>query len=290
MDKKDSSYFKNASKVLLIVLALNWLVAAIKIFVGLFSRCSSIKADGFHSLSDGTSNIIGLIGIYLATQPKDKEHPYGHKKYETFFSLGVVALLLLIAFELFEESLRKFTNPVIPQITVTSFTVMITTLAINCFVVYYEKNQGKALKSDILIADALHTGTDIFISLSVIVALIGIKFGLIFLDPALTMLIACFIVYAAFGIVKESSRILCDTIVIDEKKITEVVLNIEGVKNCHKIRTRGRSDDVHLDLHVQVNPDMHMDTAHELCYCIENTIKKSIPEITDVVVHMEPKD
>ena len=73
-------------------------------------------------------------------------------------------------------------------------------------------------------------------------------------------------------------------------KITDIVLGIKGVKNCHKIRTRGRADDIYVDLHVQVNADMHIDNAHKISYAIEEAIKKEIPEVTDVVVHMEPKE
>jgi divalent metal cation (Fe/Co/Zn/Cd) transporter len=85
--------------------------------------------------------------------------------------------------------------------------------------------------------------------------------------------------------------VLCDTAaILDIKKIGDIVLGIRGVKNCHKIRTRGRPDDIHVDLHIQVNPDMHVDHAHKISYAIEEAIKKGIPEVTDVVVHIEPKE
>lgn len=111
------------------------------------------------------------------------------------------------------------------------------------------------------------------------------------MDGIVTILIAFFIANAAITIIRQSSRILCDTVaIVDEQKISDIVLKINGVRNCHKIRSRGRSDDIHLDLHVQVNPDMHIDKAHKISYEIEDTIKKNIPEITDVLVHMEPKE
>jgi len=98
-------------------------------------------------------------------------------------------------------------------------------------------------------------------------------------------------VHAGYVIIRDSSRVLCDTAaILDVKKIVDIVLGIRGVKTCHKIRSRGRPDDIHVDLHVQVNPNMHMDDAHKVSYAIEEAIKKEIPQITDVVVHMEPKD
>jgi cation diffusion facilitator family transporter len=153
----------------------------------------------------------------------------------------------------------------------------------------YEYRKGKFLQSDILISDSMHTKGDILTSLSVIITLVMIKLGYPILDPIVTIIIALFIAHTAFEITRQSSKVLCDTVVIgDVKRIMDIVLSIEGVKTCHKVRTRGRPDDIYVDLHVQVNPGMHMDKAHQISYLIEEAIKKNIPEVTDVVVHMEP--
>ncbi len=283
-------HYAQIKRILIAILGLNWIVALAKIIYGLYTNCGSMTADGFHSLSDGTSNIIGLIGIHIASKPIDSNHPYGHKKYETFFTLGIAGLLLAISLNLIGRGINSFLKPVTPQIDLSSFLVMLITLAINLAVMLYEYKKGKLLQSDILISDSLHTKADIFISLSVIITLIAIKMGYPILDPIVTILIALFIIAAAIEIIKHSSHVLCDTMVADTKKISDIVLGIKGVRTCHKIRTRGRPDDIHIDLHVQVNPDMHIDKAHNLSYTIEETIKREIPEITDVVVHMEPKE
>lgn len=291
MNINNQARYKRIKYILIWVLILNWLVALAKIFYGIFSRCSSITADGFHSLSDGASNIIGLIGITLACQPKDKDHPYGHRKYETFFSLGIAALLFIVCFNIIKDGLARLYNPVIPQIDIKSFAVMIVTLAINLVVMNYEYKKGRLLQSDILVSDSMHTRADIFTSLSVIIALIVIKLGFPIIDPIATIIIALFIAHAGLDILKRSSRVLCDTaVIIDVKRIADIVTGIKGVRTCHKIRTRGRPDDIYVDLHVLVNPDMHIGEAHKISCTIEETLKKSIPEITDVVVHMEPKE
>jgi cation diffusion facilitator family transporter len=290
MDDPVQKHYQHIRYILIWVLVLNWLVALAKIFWGLLSHCTSMLADGFHSLSDGASNIVGLIGIHFACQPKDKDHPYGHRKYETFFSLGIAALLFIVAFNLAKEGILRIREPDIPQIDSRNFIIMMVTLAINFGVMNYEKKKGELLQSDILISDAMHTKADILTSLSVIIALIFIKLGYPILDHIATIFISLFIASTGYHIVKQSSAILCDTAaILDEKKIIEIVLGIKGVKTCHKIRTRGRPDDIYLDLHVQVNPNMHMDNAHRISFQIEEAIKKGIPEITDVVVHMEPK-
>ena len=277
-------------RVLIIILVLNWAVAAAKMVVGLLTRVQSMTADGFHSLSDGTSNIIGLIGIGLSARPIDQDHPYGHKKYETFFSLGIAALLMLIAFNLIRDSFSRFFNPVTPHVEPISFIVMLVTIAVNILVVKYEYKQGKKLRSDLLVADSMHTKADVYTSLSVIVALIGIKMGFPIVDPIATFIISLFIGYAAYEIIKDASRILCDTVAImDSKKISMVVMGVKGVKACHKIRTRGRPDDICIDLHVQVDAAMSVDEGHNVSYAVEAALKTNIPEVTDVLVHLEPK-
>ncbi len=289
MEMNLQGHYKRIRLILIWILVLNWAVAGAKIIYGLLTHCSSMAADGFHSLSDGASNIVGLIGIRLACRPSDVDHPYGHRKYETFFSLCIAGMLGIVCFQLIEEGIKRFRHPVIPQIDIMSFIVMLVTLAINILVMKYEYKKGKSLQSDILVSDSMHTKADIMTSLSVIVTLVMIKLGYPILDPIVTILIALFIAHAAFEIVQQSSKVLCDTaVIIDVKRITDIVLGVEGVKTCHKIRTRGRPDDIYVDLHVQVNPGMHIDKAHKISFMIEEALKKNIPEITDVVVHMEP--
>jgi len=290
MEDLVQKHYSRIRTILAVVLLLNWAVAFAKIIYGYFSRCGSMTADGFHSLSDGASNIIGLIGIHFACRPTDKDHPYGHKKYETFFSLAIAGMLFVLAFNLAKEGIERIYNPVIPKIDAVSFVIMILTTAVNFLVMRYELKIGTTLKSDILVSDSMHTKADIFTSFSVIISLLVIRMGYPIIDPLVTILISLFIAHAGYDIVKHSSAVLCDTAaILDDKKITEIVLGVRGVKTCHKIRTRGREDDIHIDLHVQVEPDMHMDTAHKISFRIEEAIKKGIPGVTDVVVHMEPK-
>ncbi len=274
--------------VLIYVLFLNWGVAAAKLLYGWLTRSASMTADGFHSFSDGSSNIIGLLGIWISSRPIDETHPYGHKKYETLTSIGISILLFLVCFNVVREGILRFLHPIVPQVNVSSFLIMGITLTINIAVMIYENRMGIALKSDILISDALHTRADILTSSSVIVSLIGIKFGYPILDPIASLMISGFIAYAAVDILKESSRVLSDGVAIPIQEIKRVVLSIRGVEECHQIRSRGRGDDIHIDLHVLVDPEMDVHRAHHLSYAIENKIKRDFHGVTDVVVHMEP--
>jgi cation diffusion facilitator family transporter len=288
--KDMKKHYREIQKVLWLVLVLNWAVAAAKIIYGYMTDSTSMTADGFHSLADGTSNIIGLIGIHFCSQPTDEDHPYGHKKYETLFALGIAAMLLIVAFNLGKAGIARIINPVIPQVDFLSFAVMIITVIVNITVMIYEYRRGKQMQSDILIVDSMHTRADIFTSLSVIVALACVKLGFPIVDPFITLLISGFIAYSAFIIIRQESGILCDAAAItDTQKIEVVVLRIKGIKSCHKIRTRGRPDDVYLDLHIQIEVDMKIGDSHQLTHIIQKEIMNAFPQIVDVLVHLEPE-
>jgi cation diffusion facilitator family transporter len=288
MEMNPQDRFRQIRRILVYVLVLNWGVALAKLFYGWMTHSASMTADGFHSFADGSSNILGLFGIWVSSRPIDENHPYGHKKYETLTSIGIAGLLFFVCFNVIREGIVRFLNPVSPEVTGTSFMVMAVTLAINLLVMTYEKRQGKVLRSDILVSDALHTRADILTSSSVIVTLVGVRLGYPVVDPVASLVIAVFIGVAAIEILREGSKVLSDAAVIGTEEIEKVVLAIRGVKECHQIRSRGRPDDVHIDLHVLVHPDMHVHDAHHLSSAIENKIKRVFRGVTDVVVHMEP--
>lgn len=280
--------FTRIRRILIVILVLNWLVAFSKILYGIITKCASMTADGVHSFGDGASNVIGLVGIWAASKPEDNDHPYGHKKFETIATLGIAVILFIAAFDIARDSFLRMFKPVLPDVTAVSFIIMFVTMSINIIVMMYERKKGSELSSDILICDSLHTRSDIFASFAVIGTLVSIKFGFSFVDAIVACLIAALIARSGFEILKRSSNVLCDGSVVAESYIAGIVNKISGIKSVHKIRTRGREDDIHVDLHVAIDADMHVDDAHQLSHKISAILKKEIPGITDVIVHIEP--
>ncbi|MDD5450925.1 MAG: cation diffusion facilitator family transporter [Desulfovibrionales bacterium] len=280
--------FRQISKVLWIILILNFAVAASKLFYGWFINSASIMADGYHSFSDGSSNIIGLFGIWMASRPKDERHPYGHGKYETLTSVGIALLLFLVCVEVLSESIKRFYHPVHPEVDAVSFAVMGVTLIVNIFVMLYERRQGRVFQSEILISDSLHTGADIFTTGSVIIGLLAIRAGYPIVDPVVALFISIFIGYAGVEIIRSSSQILLDAAAIDEEQIRAIVMGVNGIEYCHKIRSRGRKGDIHVDMHCHMKRDISLEKAHAIAHVVENTIKENIPGVKDVTIHIEP--
>ncbi|HHT10544.1 MAG TPA: cation diffusion facilitator family transporter [Atribacter sp.] len=274
--------------VLLGILILNWGVALTKLLYGRFIGSASMVADGFHSLSDGASNIIGLIAISISVRPADVNHPYGHKKFESFASIAIALLLFIVSIDILRGAVGRLGKPVVPEVTISSFIVMAIVLLVNIIVVRFETRIGRRLHSDILTSDALHTMSDIFVSISVVITLVAVRLGAVWLDVVAAMVIAGLILKSGVEILLRSSDVLCDRIIVDPSVITDVVLSIPEVKGCHKIRTRGRKDDIHIDLHLLVADNMDVQNAHEIANQVEIALKKNIPGVSDVVVHVEP--
>jgi cation diffusion facilitator family transporter len=280
--------YKQARKVLIYTLVLNWIVSMAKIAYGIFTGSASMTADGFHSFADGNNNIVGLVGLYISSRPIDKTHPYGHQKYETLTALGIGVVLILLALNILKDAIQRINSPVLPEVNLGSFAVMFFTIAVNVFVMYYERNEGKRLNSDFLVADSHHTRSDIFVSCSVLGTLLAVKLGMPILDTIMAGFIAVFIAYSAFEIFWQTTRVLSDAAVIDPAIIENIVKGFSDVENCHKVRTRGKEGSICVDLHIWVKPNMHIDRSHKLAHNIESKLKQEIPGIVEVIVHIEP--
>ena len=277
------------STVLTRVLFLNLLVAFAKIAFGYASGATSILSDGFHSLTDGASNVVGLIGVYAAGRPPDREHPYGHRKYETVAAAAVVVFLLLVVVEVMRNAYNHLTGrTTLPDITLTGFIVMAVTVAVNVYVVRYESREAERLGSEVLLADAMQTRGDIWTSFTVIAALIGVESGLPILDPLAALVVAGFIAHAGYQIARVTTRILSDEIVISEGDLERTVMSVDGVLGCHQIRTRGSADYVFLDLHVWLPSDMPLTEAHDISHVVKDRLMSRYPQIVDAIIHIEP--
>lgn len=285
----ETNNYKKVKKVLWVILFANFAVAILKIVIGTAIKSASMTADGFHSISDGSSNIVGLIGISIASKPKDKDHPYGHRKFEVMASLFIGAMLVFVAGKIVLDAIDRFKNPITPNINVESLIILLITLCINIFVCTYEKRVGNKLNCYILISDSMHTKSDISVSIGVLATLVCVKLGLpATIDPITSLIVAGFILHAAYEIFKESTGVLVDQAMVDEDYIKLIVEEFEEVEGVHKIRSRGSKSDIHIDMHVLVNPEVSVEKSHILTHKIEDKIKQELDNNVQVIVHIEP--
>jgi len=271
------------------VLVLNLLVAFAKLGYGLMTSSLGLQADGFHSLFDGISNIVGLLGLWLASAPADHDHPYGHKKFETLAAAGIGGMLLSTCAYLLWRSYQALQGNTLPIVTSISFGIMIITMFINWLVTKWEYRKGQELRSEILLADSYHTASDILTSLSVIGGLIAIRLGFPIIDPLIAVFIAGIIAWTALKVLRGVLASLMDETRLDPETIRSVALSIPGVFHCHEIRTRGLPNHIFVDLSIHVAPDLAVEQAHALSHQVVDALKAKLSGVEDVVVHLEPE-
>ncbi len=279
-------------RVFIIVLILNLAVALAKAAFGLLAGSVSMVADALHSGFDSFSNIVGIIALYLAGKPPDPEHPYGHGKIETLGTLVIGAMLLLTSAGILFEGYRRLVNPVTPAITPVTVAVMVGTLIINIAVSTYERQKGEEYRSQILIADSLHTRSDVFVSTAVIGGFLAVRLGFPQADPIIAFAIGLLIARMGVGILYDAAEVLTDAMNLpcDPALIRAVVTDTPGVAGYHDFRCRGKPGEIFADIHITVDPALPVAGAHAISDEVERRLKEMVPGLAEVVVHIEPDD
>lgn len=277
-------------RVLWITMGLNLIATAAKLIVGYWTGSLSLIADGFDSVFDAASNVIGLVGIYIAARPADDHYPYGRRKAESMTALIIAMLLFLTTWELAKSAIERLRNPALLQTEVNtwSFGALLVSIAVHMAVVWYELRAGRQLNSDVLVADALHTRADILVSVSVIGGLIAVKLGFPIADPIMALVVAVMIAKIGIDIVREISPTLMDVRAMPADQLEEIVKTVPGVISVHHVRSRGHGGAIYADLHIRVDADMSTDQAHAIAHEVQHRVRGNFPNVQDVTIHVEP--
>lgn len=282
-------------KVLILTLVLNVVVMAIKATLGVLTGSLSLLADALHSVTDGANNIIGLVANQFASPKPDREHPYGHQKYDALGALAVTVFLCIASFEILSSAIERiFVGGDAIKIDSGALWILLIVLGINIFVAYYERYMGKKLGSAFLVADAQHTMSDIWTTLMVIAGLIGVWLGrkwnvpqLEALDVVMAFPVAVLVFHSAWEILKENLPWLTDNMAIPPEKIRSLAMSIPGVMNCHAIASRGVvGRQVFIEMHLIVEAD-DVKTAHQITEEVEAKIEQYFSPVR-TVIHVEP--
>jgi cation diffusion facilitator family transporter len=165
---------------------------------------------------------------------------------------------------------------------------MIITMGVNVFVSWYETRVGQRLQSEILVADALYTRSDLYASVAVVASLIAAKAGYPGLDLAAAVFIVVLIARSGIRIIGQSLYVLADASRLHPPAVEKAALEVGGVRECHAVRSRGFPDAIYMDLHILVDPQLTVAKAHEIAHRVEASLKERFPELADMVVHVEP--
>jgi len=275
--------------VLVFTLGLNLAVAAAKILYGHGAGLLAIEADGFHSLTDGLNNVVALIGIWIAARPPDRDHPYGHRKFE-FFAAGLIGLsLLAMAVGVLEEAYARSTGEAeLPEVSWSAFVVLGVTWVVNLAVATYQTRAGRRLKSPILLSDAAHTRSDVFVTVGVAAAALATRVGVPFADVVAAGLVAAFIAWAGLKVLRDNLAYLADAAFVDAKAVEALARGVTGVRSAHRVRSRGGPGHIFVDLHIGVAPELTVGETHRITHDVMRAIMDGLEGVVDVTIHAEP--
>lgn len=277
-------------RTLAVVLALNAVVTLMKVFVGVHTHTLTVVGAALESGLDMMNNVIALTLVGVAHRAPDEEHPYGHAKFESLGTLGVVGFLSISCFELLRQGVDAlFRNSVRPvhRASLLDISLVMSTLAINAFVVWYESKRGRELKSALLTADAAHTQSDILVTLLAVVSLWLSARGVTRVDGALAIVVGLIIAWTGYQILRMSIPVLVDERALEAAQIRAVAEQVPGVLSVRDIRSRATGTDSFAEVTIAVSGLSSVAEAHALADAVEDAVAKRLGG-GQVTVHIEP--
>jgi len=280
---------REVARVLLWVLIANLAVISAKIVVAVRSGSIAVLGDAAHSGIDAVNNVVGLAAMRLAAAPPDDRHPYGHGKFETLAALAVAAFLSVTCFELIRGAVgRLMSGAVAPRIEPLMIVVLAGAMVVNVAVAWGESRAARSLSSEILAADARHTGSDVVVTAAVLVGLVLTRaFGWASADAILAILVALVVARSGYEILRGTIPVLVDERAVEPERIRAVAGSIEGVCATTSIRSRGREGEGFAELTIHVDEGETVVSAHEIADRVERTVADDIG-FASVTVHVEP--
>lgn len=292
-------------KVLLITLLLNLFVMGLKAVVGFWTGSLSLQADALHSVTDSANNVLGLIASRFSSPLPDRTHPYGHQKYEAVGALGIAAFLGIACFEILQGAIERIFQGLTPvNISAPELWLLLIVLAVNIFVTYYERGVGQRVGSPILLADAQHTMSDVWVTITVLAGLIGVWQARVlnwpqlqWLDVILAFPVALLVFHSGWKVLKENlpwlvdemANVLRTRFANAPEAIRDVTLQVSGVINCHNIASRGLlGRQVFIEMHLIVEAK-EVETAHKITEEVESRLEERFSPVR-VLIHVEPPD
>ncbi|MEB3230225.1 MAG: cation diffusion facilitator family transporter [Leptolyngbyaceae bacterium] len=284
-----STYQSQVQKVLIITLVLNLVVMTLKFIVGFLTGSLSLLADALHSVTDSVNNVLGLVTSHLSSPQPDRDHPYGHHKYEAVGALGIAAFLGVTCFEVLQTAIGRMVDyEELVEIKGSELWLLVIVLGINIGVAFYERHVGNQLNSPILVADARHTMSDVWITILVLLGLIGIwGWNIQWIDILFSFPVALMVLWSGWTVVRENLPWLVDEIAIAPEAIHSIVMQVPGVINCHDIASRGMlGRQTFIEMHLIVDA-ADVETAHQITERVEAELKKYYNPVR-LSIHIEP--
>ena len=273
--------------------AVNLVLAIIKIAGGIIGQSQALLADGIHSLSDLASDAMVLIAVKHAGEDADEDHPYGHARYETLATVALGILLIGVAVGIAYDAILRLDNP--EEIaTPALFTLIIAAISIfsNEGLYHATRAVAKKIRSPLLEANAWHHRSDAVSSIVVLIGIGATYIGYPLLDAVAAILVALMIAKIGLDLSRQSVQELVDTALEPEmvNKIKQTILSIDDVRELHMLRSRRMGHNALVDVHLLVSPKLSVSEGHHISEAVEKILIEKFDEVNDVTVHIDPED
>ena len=274
-------------------IAINILLSIIKLFCGYVFSLNSLIADGINSLSDLINNVLVLIGAKIEIEPNDEDHPFGHGKVESIFSLIIVLLIIFSSLNTLRNGFINLIKNNVTNIGKSEFKIMITILLFLIIVkiiqYIYVSKVSKKVEVPLINAIIVDYKLDIILTTSVLLGIIGVIYINPVIDSVLSIVITIYLIIQGYWIVRENSLILMDS--QDENLLLNIkllTLKVEGIENIHDVYMTRVGENIYVIADIRMNSNLSVEEAHDIAVISEKNIKFRYSNIKKVIYHIEP--
>lgn len=287
----DDRYWQ-AKKVTLIGALINILLGTIKLIGGIFFYSHALIADGIHSFSDLITDFMVLVASKYGSQDADESHPYGHQRIETAATLLLSLLLILAGAGIAWDSLIEIINKTHFVPKWLALPIAAVSILANEMLFHYTQHIGKLINSNLIIANAWHHRSDAATSIVVLIGILGSLAGFSYLDAAAAVVVGIMIVHMGLSYGWNSVKELVDTAVNPHMitQIQHIILQVDGVRKIHQLRSRLMGQDIFIDVHILVAPYLSVSEGHFIAQHVHVALIEALEQIKDVTVHVDPED
>lgn len=282
--------YKKATKVSIITVIINTVLAIFKVIAGIVGKSSAMIADGIHTFSDIATTVVVIIGLKISNKDADEKHPYGHEKFEPEISKIVSLLLAGTGVFLAYNAIQILLSGNLDTPKPIALYAALTSIAVKEAMYWYTIITARKVKSIAMEADAWHHRSDAISSVGTLIGIAGARMGFKFLDPVAGIIVSLILIKIGVEFYLKATDQLVDQSADDKviEQIKEVAISIEGVKKIHDLKTRKFGNKIYVDIEIQVDKRITVEEGHHIADLVHDSIEETIEDVKHCMIHVEP--
>lgn len=282
-----------AVRVSLVSIIGNAILSVFKILAGILANSGAMISDSIHSASDVFSSIIVIIGVKTAAKKSDKDHPYGHERFECVAAIVLAVILLVCGLFIGYGAIEKLIEGNVQEIAVPGILALVAaiiSIVSKEAMYWYTRSYARRFESGALMADAWHHRSDALSSVGALIGIVSARMGYPFMDTVASLVICVFIIKAAYDIFKDAIEKMVDRSCSEETEtaISMCASNQEGVLGVESIKTRVFGNRIYVDINIFADGSITLTQSNSIANEVHNAIESEFPRIKHITVYVSP--